>query len=171
MKLMIIVYLTRKLKHLMLLALCIPIIVGIVSISSSLSSHTFSSSSPSPSYYAYAKEQIGNPLVYHLSSDEPWRATVAISDATTMLKLGHNVTLLLSIEGVQIGVKHLHHYLGLDMLTTKVTNFIDDGGRVIICEVCLRIAGYNNSDIIDRAIIGKPDIMSNLLSKATVIDY
>ena len=168
---MIIVYLTRKLKHLMLLALCIPIIVGIVSISSSLSSHTFSVSFFSPSYYAYAKEQIGNPLVYHLSSDEPWRATVAISDATTMLNLGHNVTLLLSIEGVQIGVKHPHHYLGLDMLTRNVTNFIDDGGRVIICEVCLRIAGYNNSDIIDRAIIGKPDIMSNLLSKATVIDY
>jgi hypothetical protein len=43
--------------------------------------------------YTYAKV-IGNPLIYHLSSDEPWRATVAISDATTMLKLGHNVTLL-----------------------------------------------------------------------------
>jgi len=54
--------------------------------------------------YAYAKV-IGNPLVYHLSSDEPWRATVAISDATTLLKLRHNVTLLLSVEGVQIGDK------------------------------------------------------------------
>jgi predicted peroxiredoxin len=96
---------------------------------------------------------------------------VAISDSTTMLKLRHNVTLLLSVEGVQIGVKHPHHYLGLDMLTRNVTNFIADGGRVIICEVCLRIAGYNNSDIIDKAIIGKPEILSNLLGKATVIDY
>jgi hypothetical protein len=44
-----------------------------------------------------------NPLVYHLSSDELWRANVAISDAATQLKLklGHNVTLLLSIEEVQ----------------------------------------------------------------------
>ena len=121
--------------------------------------------------HAYAAKEIGNPLVYHLSSDEPWRATVAISDATTMLKAGHNVTLLLSIEGVQIGVKHPHSYLGLDMLTRNVTNFIADGGRVIICEVCLRIAGYNNTDIIDKAIIGKPDILSSLLSRATVIDY
>ena len=96
---------------------------------------------------------------------------MAISDATTMLKLGHNVTLLLSIEGVQIGVKNPHHYLGLDMLTRNVTNFIADGGKVIICEICLRIAGYNNSDIIDKAIIGKPDILSNLLSNATIIDY
>ncbi len=112
-----------------------------------------------------------NPLVYHLSSDEPWRATVAISDATTQLKLGHNVTLLLSIEGVQIGVKHPHHYLGLDMLTKNVTDFMADGGKVIICEICLRIAGYGNSDIIDGAVVGRPEIISNLLTNATVIDY
>ena len=118
----------------------------------------------------YAK-LIVNPLVYHLSSDEPWRATVAISDATTQSKLGHNVTLLLSIEGVQIGVKHPHHYLGLDMITKNVTDFIADGGKVIICEVCLRIAGYNNSDIIDGAVVGRPEIISNLLTNATVIDY
>ena len=128
--------------------------------------HSVLSSSFSAIAYAVA-----NPLVYHLSSDEPWRATVAISDATTLLKLGHNVTLLLSVEGVQIGVMHPHHYLGLDTLTGNVTNFIADGGKVIICEICLRIAGYNNSDIIDGAIIGKPEIISDLLTNATVIDY
>jgi predicted peroxiredoxin len=157
----------RTLKLLIALSLFITT-AGIINIFSS----SFSSSSHSPlSHSAYAKEQIGNPLVYHLSSDEPWRATVAISDATTMLRAGHNVTLLLSIEGVQIGVKHPHSYLGLDLLTSNVTNFISDGGKVIICEVCLKIAGYNNTDIIDKAIIGKPEILSNLLSKATVIDY
>jgi predicted peroxiredoxin len=157
----------RDFKLLLMLSLSITI-VDVTNISSSFPSP----SPPSPlSHYAYAKEQTGNPLVYHLSSDEPWRATVAISDATTMLKAGHNVTLLLSIQGVQIGVKHPHSYLGLDMLTRNVTNFIADGGKVIICEVCLKIAGYNNSDIIDKAIIGKPQILSNLLSKATVIDY
>jgi predicted peroxiredoxin len=145
-------------------------LIGMASISSS-SSFPFSSSSLYSPYFAYAKGQVGNPLVYHLSSDEPWRATVAISDATTMLKVGHNVTLLLSVEGVQIGVKHPHHYLGLDTLTRNVTNFIANGGRVIICEVCLRIAGYNNTDVIDGASIGKPAILSNLLSNATVIDY
>jgi len=154
----------RDLKLLLVLSLSITI-VCVTNISSSFPF-------PSPlSLYAFAKEQTGNPLVYHLSSDEPWRATVAISDATTMLKAGHNVTLLLSIQGVQIGVKHPHSYLGLDMLTRNVTNFMADGGKVIICEVCLKIAGYNNSDIIDNAIIGKPQILSNLLSKATVIDY
>jgi predicted peroxiredoxin len=160
----------RNLKILIIISLLI-ITVGIITISSSSSYSLLLSLSRFP-HFAYAKEVTGNnPLVYHLSSDEPWRATVAISDATTMLKLGHNVTVLLSIEGVQIAVKHTHSYLGLDLLTRNVTNFIADGGKVIICEVCLKIAGYNNTDIIDKAIIGKPGILSDLLSKATVIDY
>ncbi len=110
-------------------------------------------------------------LVYHLSSDEPWRATIALLDSQTMLNSGYNVTLMLSIEGVQMGVKHPHQYLGLNPLTDNVTDFMKNGGNVIICEVCLKIAGYNNSDIIDGAIIGTPKIMSDLLNKTTVVDY
>ncbi len=110
-------------------------------------------------------------LVYHLSSDEPWRATIALLDSQTMLNSGYNVTLMLSIEGVQMGVKHPHQYLGLNPLTNNVTNFMRNGGNVIICEVCLKIAGYKNSDIIDGAIIGTPEIMSDLLNKTTVVDY
>ena len=160
---------TRLLKVMIASTLSITTVAGFAN-TSSFSSIPLSNFSSSLLQYAQAKE-VGNPLVYHLSSDEPWRATVAISDATTMLKLGHNVTLLLSIEGVQIGVKHPHAYLGLDMLTRNVTNFMANGGNVIICEVCLRIAGYSNSDIIDKAVIGKPETLSNLLSRATVIDY
>ncbi|MGN6348098.1 MAG: hypothetical protein ACTHME_10400, partial [Candidatus Nitrosocosmicus sp.] len=106
----------------------------------------------------FSKKNITNKtkLVYHLSSDDPWRATVALSDSQTMLDKGFNVTLMLSIEGVQLGVKHPHQFLGLSPLTNNVTNFINKGGNVIICEVCLKITGYNNSDIIDKAIIGTP---------------
>ena len=110
-------------------------------------------------------------LVYHLSSDEPWRATIALLDSQTMLNRGYNVTLMLSIEGVQLGVKHPHQYLGLNPLTNNVTNFMSNGGNVIICEVCLKIAGYDNSDIIDGAVVGTPTIMSELLNKTTVVDY
>ena len=51
-----------------------------------------------------------DPLVYHLSSSDPWRASIAVSDANAMKYLGHNVTLLLSIEGVQLGVQNPHHH-------------------------------------------------------------
>ena len=110
-------------------------------------------------------------LVYHLSSDDPWRATIALSDSQTMLKMGYNVTLMLSIEGVQLGVKHPHYQLGLDMLRNNVTNFIKSGGHVIVCKICLHIAGYNDSDIFNGAVIGSPQTMANLLNKTTVVDY
>ena len=124
----------------------------------------------------YAREEntsINNKteLVYHLSSDEPWRATIALLDSQTMLKMGYNVTLMLSVEGVQLGVKNPHQYLGLDALTKNVSDFMNNGGTVIICEVCLKIAGYNNTDIIDGSIIGSPTIMASLLNKTTVVDY
>ncbi len=119
----------------------------------------------------FAQEVNKTKLVYHLSSDEPWRSTIAILDSQTMLKMGYNVTLMLSIEGVQIGVKSPHHYLGLDPLTKNVSDFISNGGNVVICEVCLKIAGYDNSDIIDGSIIGSPALMANLLNKTTVVDY
>ena len=48
-----------------------------------------------------------NQIVYHLTSNDPWRASIVISDATNLKNLGYNVTLLLSIEGVQVGVKTL----------------------------------------------------------------
>ena len=50
-----------------------------------------------------------NPIVYHLTSNDPWRASIVISDATNLKNLGYNITLLLSIEGVQVGVKNPHH--------------------------------------------------------------
>jgi predicted peroxiredoxin len=110
-------------------------------------------------------------LVYHLSSDDPWRSTIALSDSNTMLKMGYNVTLLLSIEGVQLGVKDPHQQLGLDMLRNNVTDFIKSGGHVIVCKICLHIVGYNDSDIINGAVIGSPQTMANLLNKTTVVDY
>ena len=86
-----------------------------------------------------------NPLVYHLSSSDPWRASIAISDATTMKNLGHNATLLLNIEGVQ----NSHHHLGLNNLVQNVTDFINIGSQVVVCKVCLEIAGYDTIDTIN----------------------
>src|SRR5918993_3231603 len=112
-----------------------------------------------------------SPLVYHLSSSDPWRASIAVSDATAMKDLGHNVTLLLSIEGVQIGVQNPHHHLGLNNIVQNVTDFINGGGKVVVCKVCLGIAGYDEIDTINGTIIATPETTSKGLANATVIDY
>jgi predicted peroxiredoxin len=112
-----------------------------------------------------------SPLIYHLSSSDPWRASIAVSDANAMKNLGHNVTLLLSIEGVQIGVQNPHHHLGLNNLVQNVTDFINGGGKVVVCKVCLEIAGYDTTETINGTVIATPEITSKLLTNATVIDY
>jgi predicted peroxiredoxin len=119
----------------------------------------------------YATAVNANPLVYHLSSSDPWRASIALTDASSMRSMGHNVTLLLSIEGVQIGVENPHHHLGLNNLVQNVTDFIEGGGKVVVCKVCLEIAGYNTLDLINGATIATPEITSKLLTNATVVDY
>jgi hypothetical protein len=73
-----------------------------------------------------------NPIVYHLTSNDPWRASIVISDVTNLKNLGYDVTLLLSIEGVQVGVKNPHHHLNLDNVVANVTNFIKDGGKDVV---------------------------------------
>ena len=112
-----------------------------------------------------------NPIVYHLTNDDPWRASIALSDATSLKNLGFNVTFLLSIEGVQVGVKNPHEHLNLDNVVENVTNFIKDGGKVVICGVCLKVAGFEPNDIIDGAIIGNDKISANLFTNATVVTY
>jgi predicted peroxiredoxin len=112
-----------------------------------------------------------NPIVYHLTSNDPWRTSIVISDVTSLKNLGYDVTLLLSIEGVQVGVKNPHHHLNLDNIVANVTNFIKDGGKVVVCGVCLGVAGFEPTDIIDGAIIGTAEITPKILTNATVITY
>ena len=112
-----------------------------------------------------------NPIVYHFTSNDPWRASIAISDAINLNKLGYNITVLLSIESVQVGVKNPHHFLNLNDVVTNVTNFIKDGSKVVVCSVCLRIAGFQPNEIIDGAIIGNDEITSKIFTNATVVTY
>lgn len=112
-----------------------------------------------------------NPIVYHLTSNDPWRASIVISDVTNLKNLGYNVILLLSIEGVQVGVKNPHHHLNLDNVVVNVTNFIKDGGKVVVCGVCLEVAGFEPTDIIDGAKVGTAEITPKLFTNATVVTY
>jgi predicted peroxiredoxin len=145
----------------LLILLFISLIIGLSSLSSAYGQTDFSKNI----------SKNANPIVYHLTSNDPWRASIVISDVTNLKNLGYDVTLLLSIEGVQIGVKNPHHHLNLDNVVANVTNFIKDEGKVVVCGVCLGVAGFEPTDIIDGAIIGTAEITPKILTNATVITY
>jgi hypothetical protein len=61
--------------------------------------------------------------------------------------------------------------LNLNDVVTNVTNIIKDGGKVVVCSVCLRIARFQPNEIIDGAIIGNDEITSKIFTNATVVTY
>ena len=44
-------------------------------------------------------------------------------------------------------------------------------GKVVVCGVCLEVAGFEPNDIIDGAIIGTAEITPKLFTNATVVTY
>lgn len=156
------VYVSFGMKNYSLILLFISLVIGMSFLSSVYGQDDISK--------AITKKN-ANPIVYHLTSNDPWRASIVISDATNLKNLGYNVTLLLSIEGVQVGVKNPHHFLNLDNVVANVSNFIKDGGKVVVCGVCLRVAGFEPNEIIDGAIIGTDEITSKIFTNAPVVTY
>jgi intracellular sulfur oxidation DsrE/DsrF family protein len=47
----------------------------------------------------------------------------------------------------------------------------EGGGEVVVCEICLKIAGYEKDNLIDGAILGTPEVSSRILTNAPVVDY
>jgi hypothetical protein len=54
---------------------------------------------------------------------------------------------MLSIEGVKVGVKNPHSLLELGNVINNVTDFINEVGKVVVCETCLEIAGFDKKMI------------------------
>jgi hypothetical protein len=43
-------------------------------------------------------------------------------------------------------------------------DFINGGGKVVVCKVCLEFAGYDTTETINGTIIATPEITSKLTS-------
>jgi hypothetical protein len=61
--------------------------------------------------------------------------------------------------------------LNLDNIIANVTNFIKDDGKVVVCGVCLEVAGFEPNEIIDGVIIGTDELTPKMLTNAIVITY
>jgi hypothetical protein len=62
----------------------------------------------------------------------------------------------------------------LENATASLNEFITNGGSVIVCPMCLEVAGYSTEDVITGAVVANPEeqTMSSVLNNnAIVIDY
>jgi predicted peroxiredoxin len=100
-------------------------------------------------------------LFVNLTTDDIWRAGMALKFSQNTLKQGHGVTVFLNVQGVKLASTKLpQHTNGVTGSTPAqmLAAIIDAGGRVIVCPMCMKQAGIEPQDLVEGAIVGKPDI-------------
>ncbi len=110
-------------------------------------------------------------LFVNLTTDDTWAAAKAISFAhQKALKGGHEpVAIWLNVRAVYLAdKKRASHVHGLMAESGKsiqdlLTDFMADGGQVIMCGVCSKAAGLTKDDYIDGVVMGKWPLIESLL--------
>jgi len=110
-------------------------------------------------------------LFVNLTTDDTWAAAKAISFAhQKALKGGHApVAIWLNVRGVYLADKkrpsHVHGLMAESgkSIQNMLTDFMADGGQVIMCGVCSKAAGLTKEDYIDGVVMGKWPLVESLL--------
>ena len=100
-------------------------------------------------------------LFVNLTTDDTWRAGMALKFSQNALKKGHAVTVFLNVEGVRLASTKLpQHVNGMSNATPlqMLETIIAQGGQVIVCPMCMKQAGIETQDLVKGATVGKPNI-------------
>jgi len=109
----------------------------------------FAAAAPGP---AVAGESQG-PLFVNLTSDEDGRAAMALGFARNAQKRGHPITIFLNVEGVRLAVKEEKP----EPTQVALSEILANGGRVIVCPMCMKRAKIGAEQLIEGAELGAPD--------------
>ena len=122
----------------------------------------------------FAQEQ--DRILVHINSgkpsnaDEVHTAWMAMSMATSLQETGKNVTVFLDVNGVNLGVKNPDS--ALSGVASLVKAFTSTGGKVYVCEHCVKYANFTEQDLADRVSMTNPEKMSKILSGNLIaLDY
>ena len=110
--------------------------------------------------------QQASKLFVNLTTDDPWRAGMAINFAMNTLKSGHSVTIFLNVTGVQLVSNRIpQHTNALTGKTVRqmLVELIQQGGKVIVCPQCMEQAGMNPEDVIEQVVLGSPEVTQDAL--------
>jgi predicted peroxiredoxin len=106
---------------------------------------------------AYTK----GPLFINVTTDDTWRANMALSFANNAAKHGHKVTVFLNVEAVRLAAKSIPQ--NSDAVTGKTAlelmqELLAQDGQIIVCPMCAKHAGIAKDDLIDGITHGKPEV-------------
>jgi len=104
-----------------------------------------------------------DPLFINLSTDEPGRSSMALNFGKHHSSNGHSLTVFLNDKAVILGVKAGSEKYAAQQ--KELSDIAAKGGLVIMCPMCLKQAGYTESDLISAVKIGGPKVTGDALFK------
>lgn len=113
-------------------------------------------------------------LVVNLTSDEMNRATMAIAFSTKVLtEKKIPVTIYLTVEGVRIVDMNIpeHRHANGKSLKEMLSDFMEEGGNVIICGMCMKNVGGIKKDEVLEGVLHSGGMSALFADGATVMTY
>jgi sulfur relay (sulfurtransferase) complex TusBCD TusD component (DsrE family) len=104
-----------------------------------------------------------DPLFINLSTDEVGRSSMAINFGKHHFSNGHPLTIFLNDKAVILGVKAGSSKNAEQQYA--LSEVISAGALVIMCPMCLKQAGYSESDLIAGVKLGGPKLTGDALFK------
>jgi predicted peroxiredoxin len=92
------------------------------------------------------------PVLVHISSGESnsthevHSALMGVDHALAMLRQGKDVSILLDVDGVRIAAKNVTG--PLEPVSKTLQLFLNEGGRVIACDHCVKMAGLTMENLL-----------------------
>ncbi len=104
------------------------------------------------------------------------RSSVAWSIANTAVASNMDVTMFLvaaGVDWVRVGAADVAQLNPLDpTMSDMIGNFLDNGGRIIVCPPCAKMRGYTEESLIDGATLaGAPVMLEEVNAGAATLSF
>jgi len=104
------------------------------------------------------------------------RSSVAWSIANTAVVSGMDVTVFLvaaGVDWVRKGAMDVARLNPLDpTMNDMIGNFVESGGKILVCPPCAKVRGYAEDSLIDAAIIaGAPVMLEEIQQGASALTF
>lgn len=119
---------------------------------------------------------MGHVLIHNTrGTNDVERATLAFVVANTALAGGQDATVLLTLEGVRIGVEGCCDGLaaeGFPPLADVINSFVSNGGNLWVCGACAKPRGIGQDDLLaGGTIVGAAAAVEALVSGAQTLSF
>jgi predicted peroxiredoxin len=101
------------------------------------------------------------PLFVNMTTDEAYRATMAIGFGRNQLSRGHGLTLFLNDKGVKLASKANAVTFGEQQKQLK--ELVEKGATIFVCPMCMKHYGIQDADLLPGLKVSSPELVEKAL--------